>query len=61
MLKLDRKANDTSLALDLLRAVAAQMVCVGHAINFGGVGYLGSSGRCAIVLYPFRLRYRPHA
>ena len=38
MFKLDRNANDTSLALDLLRAVAAQMVCVGHAINFGGVG-----------------------
>jgi peptidoglycan/LPS O-acetylase OafA/YrhL len=30
MLNLDRQANDTSLSLDLLRAVAAQMVCVGH-------------------------------
>lgn len=34
MLSLDRTKNDTSLTLDLLRAVAAQMVCVGHAINF---------------------------
>lgn len=30
---LDRRANDTSLALDLLRALAAQFVCVGHACN----------------------------
>jgi peptidoglycan/LPS O-acetylase OafA/YrhL len=28
------KENDTSLTLDLLRAVAAQMVCVGPAIIF---------------------------
>jgi peptidoglycan/LPS O-acetylase OafA/YrhL len=34
MLNLDRSKNDTSVTLDLLRAVAAQMVCVGHAINF---------------------------
>ena len=27
MIVLDKKQNDTSLALDLLRAVAAQMVC----------------------------------
>ncbi|WP_339031839.1 acyltransferase [Bradyrhizobium symbiodeficiens] len=33
MLSLDRAKNDTSIALDLLRAVAAQMVCVGHAWN----------------------------
>lgn len=31
--------NDTSITLDLLRAIAAQMVCVGHAINFSGAGY----------------------
>jgi peptidoglycan/LPS O-acetylase OafA/YrhL len=31
---LDRSGNDASLALDLLRAVAAQMVCVGHGISF---------------------------
>jgi peptidoglycan/LPS O-acetylase OafA/YrhL len=37
MLSLDRNKNDTSVALDLLRATAAQMVCVGHAFNFGGV------------------------
>jgi peptidoglycan/LPS O-acetylase OafA/YrhL len=34
MFSLDRSKNDTSVTLDLLRAVAAQMVCVGHAINF---------------------------
>src|SRR6478609_4909470 len=34
MFSLDRSKNNTSVALDLLRAVAAQMVCVGHALNF---------------------------
>lgn len=34
MFILDRSKNDTSIALDLLRATAAQMVCVGHAISF---------------------------
>jgi len=34
MFILDKCKNDTSLALDLLRAVAAQMVCVGHATSF---------------------------
>lgn len=34
MINLDPKENDTSLTLDLLRAVAAQMVCVGPAIIF---------------------------
>lgn len=33
MFSLSRSKNDTSLSLDLLRAVAAQMVCVGHAWN----------------------------
>ncbi len=33
MFRLNRDANDTSLALDLLRALAAQMVCIGHAWN----------------------------
>jgi peptidoglycan/LPS O-acetylase OafA/YrhL len=27
-------ANDTSLALDLLRAISAQAVCVGHIVNY---------------------------
>lgn len=39
MFSLDRNKNDTSLALDLLRAVAAQMVCVGHALNLSGIYY----------------------
>jgi peptidoglycan/LPS O-acetylase OafA/YrhL len=34
MLNLNRQANDTSLSLDLLRAVAAQMVCLGHGFIF---------------------------
>ena len=38
MFSLDKTRNDTSVTLDLLRAVAAQMVCVGHTINFGGLG-----------------------
>ncbi|APO54045.1 acyltransferase family protein [Bradyrhizobium diazoefficiens] len=41
MFSLDRTKNDTSTLLDLLRALAAQMVCVGHTWNltftfFGG-------------------------
>jgi peptidoglycan/LPS O-acetylase OafA/YrhL len=34
MLVLDTSKNDTSATLDLLRAGAAQMVCVGHAFTF---------------------------
>jgi peptidoglycan/LPS O-acetylase OafA/YrhL len=34
VLTLDNTKNDTSTTLDLLRAVAAQMVCVGHGISF---------------------------
>ena len=34
MFSLDRHKNDTSVMLDLLRAVAAQAVCIGHAVNF---------------------------
>jgi hypothetical protein len=34
MLNLNRQANDKSLSLDLLGAVAAQMVCVGHGLPF---------------------------
>ena len=37
MLTFNPTKNDTSIALDLLRAVAAQMVCVGHAMVFFGV------------------------
>ncbi|SFJ64896.1 acyltransferase family protein [Bradyrhizobium sp. cf659] len=41
MFSLDRTKNDSSALLDLLRALAAQMVCVGHTWNltfasFGG-------------------------
>lgn len=36
MLTLDSNRNDTSLTLDMTRAAAAQMVCVGHAINIVG-------------------------
>jgi peptidoglycan/LPS O-acetylase OafA/YrhL len=35
---LDANANDTSILLDFLRWTAAQAVCVGHALNFFGVG-----------------------
>ena len=38
MLIFNPTKNDTSITLDLLRAVAAQMVCVGHALAFFGVG-----------------------
>jgi peptidoglycan/LPS O-acetylase OafA/YrhL len=38
MLSFNPTRNDTSIALDLLRAVAAQMVCVGHAMAFFHVG-----------------------
>lgn len=33
------KENSASIALHALRAVAAQIVCVGHAINLSGLGY----------------------
>ena len=33
MFSLDRNKNDSSVALDLVRAIAAQVVCVGHAWN----------------------------
>jgi peptidoglycan/LPS O-acetylase OafA/YrhL len=39
MFTLDRSKNDTSVTLDFLRAMAAQIVCVGHAMNFGQTGY----------------------
>lgn len=35
MFTLDPSKNNTSITLDFLRAAAAQMVCVGHALNFG--------------------------
>lgn len=38
MLILDRSKNDTSVVLDLLRASAAQIVCVGHALNHSPFG-----------------------
>lgn len=41
-LNLSRSGNDTSVLLDLLRAVAAQMVCVGHAIAFFMPQFRGS-------------------
>jgi peptidoglycan/LPS O-acetylase OafA/YrhL len=50
MFSLDRSKNDTSVTLDLLRAVAAQMVCVGHGFNFflggwpGNVPYMQNVG-----------------
>lgn len=34
MFILDRSKNDTSVTLDLMRAVAAQLVCIGHGIAF---------------------------
>jgi peptidoglycan/LPS O-acetylase OafA/YrhL len=34
MFNLDRSKNDTSVTLDLLRAAAAQMVCIGHGTAF---------------------------
>lgn len=38
MIILDRSKNDTSVVLDLLRALAAQVVCVGHAFNSSQTG-----------------------
>jgi len=38
MFTLDPSKNDTSVTLNLLRAAAAQVVCIGHAWNFGGLG-----------------------
>lgn len=41
-LNLDRRDNDASFALDLLRVFAAELVCVFHAIAFFKVGWLHS-------------------
>ncbi|MCK1681768.1 acyltransferase [Bradyrhizobium sp. 147] len=38
MIVLDRSENDTSVALDFMRAAAAQIVCIGHALNFAAIG-----------------------
>jgi len=38
MLSLEPTKNDASVTLNFLRAVAAQAVCIGHALNFGGYG-----------------------
>lgn len=38
MISLDRSKNDSSITLDLLRAIAAQSVCVGHGLVFFSVG-----------------------
>lgn len=43
MLILDNAKNDTSAVLDLLRALAAQAVCVGHAIMFFRSDWMPSS------------------
>jgi peptidoglycan/LPS O-acetylase OafA/YrhL len=40
MINLNHKDNDASFALDLLRAAAAQAVCVGHAIGFFQIAWL---------------------
>ena len=34
MFDLDRSKNDTAITIDFLRALAAQLVCVGHALSF---------------------------
>jgi peptidoglycan/LPS O-acetylase OafA/YrhL len=34
MLSLDKAKNDTSAAMDILRTLAAQAVCVGHGLSF---------------------------
>lgn len=39
MFSLDSSKNDTSVTLNFIRAGAAQMVCVGHAVNLSGGGY----------------------
>ncbi|WP_262048370.1 acyltransferase family protein [Bradyrhizobium sp. Bra78] len=38
MISLDPAKNDTSVTLNLLRAIAAQVVCIGHAWGVGGLG-----------------------
>ncbi|MBR0931508.1 acyltransferase [Bradyrhizobium diazoefficiens] len=38
MFSLNPAKNDTSITLSFLRAAAAQAVCIGHALNFGGFG-----------------------
>ena len=51
MFSLDRFKNDTSLSLDLLRAIAAQMVCVGHALNFSSLGHHTTVPATGVLLF----------
>lgn len=56
MLSLNNK-NDTSVTLDALRAIAAQMVCVGHGLVFFQIGagarppYLPSMQNVGVLLF----------
>lgn len=51
MIVLDRSRNDTSVALDLVRAAAAQIVCIGHALNFADVGLSTLLPNFGVVLF----------
>jgi peptidoglycan/LPS O-acetylase OafA/YrhL len=46
MFSLDKSKNDTSATLNLLRIIAAEMVCWGHANNLGGLSnaYMADDG-----------------
>lgn len=51
MLNLDAKSNDTSLALDAIRAAAAQAVCIGHAINFSYGQAITLAPQCGVLVF----------
>src|SRR6266496_4912430 len=51
MFSLDRSKNDTSVMLDLLRAVAAQTVCVGHALNFANGTTITKAPAVGVLLF----------
>ncbi len=51
MFSLDKSKNDTSVMLDLLRAGAAQIVCVGHAINLANDKTITNAPNVGVMLF----------
>lgn len=48
---LDRNKSDASAALDLMRALAAQTVCIGHAVNLAGIGLYTTMPSAGVVVF----------
>ena len=51
MFILDRSKNDTSVTFDLVRAFAAQIVCIGHAFNFANGAPITSAPNVGVLMF----------